>query len=164
MAKKRKIAQLKDGKLVKEYSSIQEAAISLGLHKSSICEVLKKRRYKTTGGFTFEYVEDTIPGEEWRTHQLGRQVSNIGRIEDLNGLRSFGVVTRLKYRRVQVGNQKYFVHRLVLEAFVGNCPEGMECDHIDRNRSNNRIENLRWITVNHNRSRKRIRTIKSEAL
>lgn len=38
------------------------------------------------------------------------------------------------------------VHRLVLEAFVGPCPEGMEGCHEDGNRSNNRLTNLRWDT------------------
>jgi len=38
------------------------------------------------------------------------------------------------------------VHRLVLEAFVGPCPEGMQCCHNDGDPSNNRLENLRWDT------------------
>ena len=39
------------------------------------------------------------------------------------------------------------VHRLVLEAFIGPCPEGMECCHSpDRNPSNNQLDNLRWDT------------------
>lgn len=38
------------------------------------------------------------------------------------------------------------LHRLVLEAFVGPCPDGMECCHNDGVASNNRIENLRWDT------------------
>lgn len=37
-----------------------------------------------------------------------------------------------------------FVHRLVLEAFVGPCPEGMECRHLDGDRANNRRTNLAW--------------------
>lgn len=36
------------------------------------------------------------------------------------------------------------VHRLVLEAFIGPCPKGMECCHADGNPANNRLENLRW--------------------
>lgn len=36
------------------------------------------------------------------------------------------------------------VHQLVLEAFVGPCPEGMESLHRDDNPANNRLENLRW--------------------
>lgn len=39
-----------------------------------------------------------------------------------------------------------YVHRLVLEAFVGPCPKGMECCHEDDNYTNNRLGNLRWDT------------------
>ncbi len=45
------------------------------------------------------------------------------------------------------GGRKYLVHHLVLSAFVGPCPEGMEgCHFPDRDPSNNRLENLRWGT------------------
>ena len=42
--------------------------------------------------------------------------------------------------------QVFYVHRLVLEAFVGPCPDGMESCHNDGNRSNNHVSNLRWDT------------------
>lgn len=42
------------------------------------------------------------------------------------------------------------VHRLVLEAFVGPCPEGCETAHYDGNHRNNRLENLRWATHQEN--------------
>lgn len=38
------------------------------------------------------------------------------------------------------------VHRLVLDAFVGPRPDGMECRHLDGNPANNRLENLAWGT------------------
>ncbi len=38
------------------------------------------------------------------------------------------------------------IHRLVLDTFVGPCPEGMECRHLDGNGKNNRLENLAWGT------------------
>ncbi len=45
------------------------------------------------------------------------------------------------------------IHRLVLEAFVGPRPEGMECCHFpDRDPHNNRLENLRWDTPRANRA------------
>ncbi len=38
------------------------------------------------------------------------------------------------------------VGRLVLEAWFGFCPEGMECCHNDGDTYNNTLENLRWDT------------------
>ena len=44
-----------------------------------------------------------------------------------------------------------FVHRLVLAAFVGPCPPGMEaCHYPDPNPSNNHVSNLRWDTRTEN--------------
>jgi len=40
----------------------------------------------------------------------------------------------------------YYVHRIVLSLFKGECPNGHECDHIDRNPLNNHIDNLHWVT------------------
>lgn len=42
--------------------------------------------------------------------------------------------------------KQHRVHRLVLEAFVGMCPTGMECCHHDGNPANNKLANLRWDT------------------
>ncbi len=39
-----------------------------------------------------------------------------------------------------------YVHRLVLEAFIGPRPKGLECCHEDGDRMNNRLSNLRWDT------------------
>lgn len=38
------------------------------------------------------------------------------------------------------------VHALVLSTFVGPCPDGMLCRHLDGNRTNNHISNLAWGT------------------
>jgi hypothetical protein len=43
------------------------------------------------------------------------------------------------------------VHRLVLEAFVGPCPEGMECRHKNGVKADCRLENLCWDTPERNR-------------
>lgn len=42
------------------------------------------------------------------------------------------------------------IHRLVLEAFAGSCPEGMEGCHSDGNPEHNQISNLYWGTPKSN--------------
>lgn len=46
------------------------------------------------------------------------------------------------------------IHKLVLEAFVGKRPKGMECCHNDGNPFNNHINNLRWDTPKNNHADK----------
>lgn len=43
-----------------------------------------------------------------------------------------------------------YVHRLVLEAFIGPCPWGLEACHGNGNRKDNRAANLRWDTAKAN--------------
>lgn len=58
------------------------------------------------------------------------------------------VVVCLRAERGQYGKVSCrYVHRLVLEAFVGPCPSGMECRHFpDSDTRNNSLENLSWGT------------------
>ena len=46
------------------------------------------------------------------------------------------------------------VHQLVAEAFIGPCPDGMEICHLDGDRSNNRLDNLRYDTRKNNHADK----------
>lgn len=51
----------------------------------------------------------------------------------------------------QNGKRKVcYVHRLVLSAFTGQVPQGMEVNHIDGNTSNNCVTNLEWVTRQEN--------------
>lgn len=55
------------------------------------------------------------------------------------------------YQRVSLGARRDdYIHRLVLFAFVGPCPKGMQCAHEDGNNSNNRLDNLSWKTPSAN--------------
>ena len=43
-----------------------------------------------------------------------------------------------------------YIHRLVAEAFIYKAEIGLEVDHIDSNKSNNSVENLRWVSRKEN--------------
>lgn len=62
------------------------------------------------------------------------------------------VLPKRGYRFVDIGSRRRFVHRLVLEAFVGPCPPGYQGAHLNGVRDDNRLENLRWVTPVENAS------------
>ena len=100
------------------------------------------------------------------------EVSSFGRVRSLartvagrwGSQRRMGVLFALhpankRYLKVTlqcdgVGIQ-YQVHSLVLEAFIGPCPEGFQADHVDFNIANNVLTNLRWISQQDNLRRRR---------
>lgn len=57
---------------------------------------------------------------------------------------------RLTWLHKNSKRQMFIVHRLVLSAFVGPCPEGMEGCHDNGDPADNRLENLRWDTKSAN--------------
>lgn len=66
-----------------------------------------------------------------------------------------GTITRKGYVRVMLQSAPgehgmKLVHDLVLTAFVGPRPDGMEACHWDGDKRNNRVENLRWDTSKNN--------------
>ena len=88
------------------------------------------------------------------------RVRSIGRLDRTNHMHAPCVLKeqpeeRTGHRRVYIsvdGVKSYLrVHRAVLEAFVGPCPEDMEACHWNDDPSDNRLENLRWDTKKANR-------------
>ena len=80
------------------------------------------------------------------------QVSNFGRCRNMYGTITYGSLKRSAYHKVQIEGQEYFVHRLVKFAFDG--PPGndlaWQVNHVDGNKSNNRLDNLNYATCSHN--------------
>jgi len=83
------------------------------------------------------------------------EASSLGRIRNAKNWRVKATkITR--FGRVQTalyinGKLKSFlVHRIILEAFIGPCPPGHECNHLDGNPQNNCLENLEWTTRHEN--------------
>lgn len=84
----------------------------------------------------------------------GYAVTDDGRVwsykgDDLDG-HELKTRARGPYRMVTLsvdGKPLYrLVHRLVLEGFVGPCPEGCEARHLNGDGADNRLDNLQWGT------------------
>jgi hypothetical protein len=104
-----------------------------------------------------------IPGCEghFEVSDLGRVRSMDRILESKNGrkVRHRGRLLKLAvsnsgylYLRLYIGGKgkAQFVHSLVLLAFVGPRPEGMECCHNNGDQLDNRLANLRWGTHGEN--------------
>jgi hypothetical protein len=78
----------------------------------------------------------SVTGNEWRKLRC---------TIDQGGYVAFRIP---KYKRT------FRVHRLILEAFRGPCPEGTEARHVNGVRSDNRLANLVWATPKENNADK----------
>lgn len=85
------------------------------------------------------------------------QVSNMGRIKSL----LFNKEKFLKPWKRKAGhflvnlyiNKKsktFYLHKLIMEAFIGPCPDGLEVRHLDGNGTNNILSNLKYGTRTEN--------------
>ena len=64
-------------------------------------------------------------------------------------------IGRLGYLTIEIRKntkrKTSLVHRLILETFVGPCPDGMQACHWDGVKANNNLWNLRWDTAKNNK-------------
>jgi hypothetical protein len=102
--------------------------------------------------------------EQWRP-VLGMEglyeVSDLGRVKSL---RSGQIIALNKqpagYMIIHFYNrgahEARYVHRVVLETFVGPQPPGMETLHLNNTRDDNRLVNLRWGSKEENERHKEI--------
>ena len=112
----------------------------------------KKRKWKG------QKERDTIPGEQWRVNPrfLNYEISDLGRVySSHNGGKILALTPANNYLTVKIskGRREYevfAVHRLVYETFTGEIPELHVVHHIDHDKKNNQLENLKCVTHSEN--------------
>lgn len=86
-----------------------------------------------------------IPGYEGRY-----QVSSLGRVRTDSGKIMSLELTQRGYFRVELwsdhSRKRFKVHRLVAIVFIPNPKNLPQVDHINGDKTDNRVENLRWVS------------------
>lgn len=68
-----------------------------------------------------------------------------------SGILTYGYLSDKGYRKFDIRGKSYSVHRLVAETFLQfPIPDGMQIDHINRDKSLNSVDNLRIVTPSEN--------------
>lgn len=115
--------------------------------------------------------DDLLSYEQWRPvvgYEMNYEISNLGRVKSIGHLGRPGrrgimrpFPCRPGYLRVSLvfdGKIKtHYVHSLVSEAFIGLRPKGYEVDHIDGDKRNNVLLNLRYVSHRDNQRGMRAR-------
>jgi len=97
-----------------------------------------------------EEEEEEEEEEIWRTISVAPAyiISNKGRIMRKSDgfMPKIGTSEKTRYCRVRLGGTVYYLHRLLAQAFIPNPQNKPYVDHIDGNKLNNSLSNLRWAT------------------
>jgi len=160
---KRKVIQIdENGTRINSYNSLKEAGTAIGLSASAISKAVAKIN-ETAGGYVWEY-EDASHSKDKVNLKKAKQIYDYEKYSIFPDGRVYNNVREKFVKPVKndagycyvtisnCGNKKnYYVHRIVADHFIKNTDKSKtQVNHKNKQRDDNRIENLEWVTVSEN--------------
>jgi translation elongation factor EF-1alpha len=139
---------------VKRFKSMSAAATELGISQQMISKCARGLCKSYKGYKWLKVVDDTDHNEIWIEHPtLPITCSDQGRIKS-RGIILAGHL-RDGYLRVGINYKIYSAHRLIAETFLEPEEDKIQVNHINHNRTDNRLINLEWCTPTYNSQNRR---------
>ena len=144
------------GELVATFDSIKEAAEATGASSKKIPSVCNGSRQQTAG-YRWEYVNDPfseIPVGKTLEDYPNYIITTTGQVYSLWTKRYLVLNKQMSgYSAIGLSNgvkKDFYVHVLVATLYLEQLPGKSQVNHKDRDKSNNDVSNLEWVTPSEN--------------
>lgn len=146
----------KDGKELKVFNSIKEAAEDINLTRHSITRVCNGKN-KTAGGFKWKYKDATS-----KTNESMKKIDNYDYMVTKSG-NVYSIKTKRILKPMQNANgyqyvtlcknkekRNHYIHQLVATAYIQNPEKKKYVNHKNKKKNDNTVKNLEWVTHSEN--------------
>ena len=155
--KKNKVYQYTlDNVFIREYNSPIDVENEMGIPRTRILDVCEGKARKT-GGYIWKYSDEytatqPVPEGKTMTEYPNYIITNDGKVYNSQRKRFLSLKKHVNgYIGIALTSydnkrKNFYAHRLVALLFVDNPNNYPEVNHIDFDKTNNKIENLEWIS------------------
>jgi hypothetical protein len=159
---KKKVIQFdKENNKINEFESIEKAAKHINLTYHAIIRVLKNKN-KTAGGYIWKYMDCKDEPREvnlqdyLKINNYNYMINNKGDVYSNKTKKNLAPIKNQNgYYYITLtnknGKKNFYIHQLVAKYFIKNINDDKKfVNHINRIKTDNRVENLEWVTHKEN--------------
>lgn len=111
--------------------------------------IIEKLGWKKLSGWSRNYFANPIDGKIYSVSKTDGKLKELNSNPGSNGYRT------VKLKGLDGEYHTKSEHKLILNAFVPNISDKIICHHINHDRTDNRLENLEWVSYKDNSRRRK---------